>query len=228
MQTIASTLSQDERQAFAACEQVISAGLRSAENVWLAFIEIETKQLWREGHKDFKHYCREKWGVGTRRFQQMAKATETVKVLSANNCSLPKNEAQVRPLHALDTPEQKAQAWQAAQSKAASEGQPVTAKHVEEAVEEIKPKTESDKWKEAFGGKVPEIPKVQHPAMSVAWVTEKANEAVNELLAFIRTTEEMEFTPSEHDQIYNNADAALRHARQQLAKIHNKSTLAAA
>lgn len=157
------SLTADEQKSFAACEKIISAGLKTFSEVGNALLKIRDSRLYRASFPNFERYCLEKWGFARRRAEQICSAAEVINQIAAdtNNCSHPQNEAQVRPLHALDTPEQKVQAWQKAQEKAQSEGQPVTAKHVEAAVEEIKPKTEDDKWKEALGGTIPiiEVPK---------------------------------------------------------------------
>lgn len=195
MQTIASTLSQDERQTFAACEKIISAGLKTFSEVGNALLYIRNNRLYREGFASFEKYCREKWAMSDRRAHQLCDAAEVVNnIQGLNNCSvIPKTESQARPLATLP-PKQQSEAWQKAQEKAASEGQQVTARHVEAAVGEIKPKTLDDKFKEAFGGKVPDVPAdtqlVQLPKVTLKEAESLIEDAV-EMVLIGRTATEL-------------------------------------
>lgn len=119
-------------------EGVIERGLGSFLKVGNALLEIRDKGLYRATHKDdFEGYCKERWGMSIRFAQmQMAAAKATSAVADTNNCS-PESESQARPLTQLDTPEEQREAWTKATESAEADGKPVTAKHVQAAVDEV-------------------------------------------------------------------------------------------
>lgn len=119
-------------------EQIIAAGLQTFVEVGEALMEIrELRQYRTAGFSDFDAYCRERWGMSRSRSTRLINAASTVGDLVPTGTT-PQNEAQVRPLTRLPTPEAKRDAWNGAVDKAKAEGRdaPVT-RDVEEMVDRL-------------------------------------------------------------------------------------------
>jgi hypothetical protein len=62
----------------AECEAVIEAGLTTFVEVGEALLHIRDNRLYRQGHRTFEVYCRERWGFSKVRATQLITAAETV------------------------------------------------------------------------------------------------------------------------------------------------------
>lgn len=119
-------------------EQVIAAGLQTFVEVGEALMEIRELRQYREvGFSDFDAYCRERWQMSRTQSDRLISASETVGHLAPIGAT-PKNEAQVRPLTRLPSPEAKRDAWKQATDKAKSEGRDApVARDVEDIVRKV-------------------------------------------------------------------------------------------
>jgi hypothetical protein len=114
------------------CEAIITDGLDTFVKVGNALMEIRDSKLYRQTHKTFEDYCRERWGIERRHAYRLIDSAAVV----SNLCPIghiPKSESQCRPLVGLE-PEKQKEVWKAACE--ISGGKP-TAKDVEEAKETI-------------------------------------------------------------------------------------------
>ena len=149
------TLEPSESTELAACEQVIAKGLNHFVQVGNALIRIRDLKLYRATHSTFAAYCKEKWSMSRIHAHRTIEAAQVVGVLPLKsemlpigNKSLPapKSEAVVRPLTQLE-PEQQSIAY--AKAVEAAGGEAPTAKQVQAAVDELKPKR--DEFANALG-----------------------------------------------------------------------------
>jgi hypothetical protein len=76
-------------------------------------VEIRDSRLYREQFETFEDYCRDRWEFGRTYAHYTIEASKVVKHLDVHNCEqTPANEAQVRPLTKLETPEAQVGAWE--------------------------------------------------------------------------------------------------------------------
>ena len=117
------------------CEAIIERGLKTFIEVGTALLEIRDNRLYRDTHKTFEAYCRERWGWSHRHANRMIEASEV-----ANNLGpigpKPTAESQVRPLARLE-PEEQRDVW--AKAVEASNGHVPTAAVVEEVTRKSAP-----------------------------------------------------------------------------------------
>jgi len=120
-------------------ENVIKQGLGGFMLVGKALKAIRDERLYRVKFKKFEDYCREKWGLSDKYAHRLIKAYDVVMNLQSKfenspigEIRLPTNESQVRPLTALEKPEQQVKAWQKVLKSC--EGKPITADDVEAVV----------------------------------------------------------------------------------------------
>lgn len=84
----------------------------------LALRELRDRRLYRDSHKTFEEYCRDRFRFQRSHSYQLIDAAGVVENLSANGGQkLPTNERQVRPLTALN-PEEQREVWQQAVEEA--------------------------------------------------------------------------------------------------------------
>ena len=119
-----------EKQKLQQLESVIERGMKSFCAVGLALLEIRDGRLYRDSHRTFDDYCRERWGMSKPRATQFIQASQIVENL-VTIVTIPANEAQARPLTRLE-PEQQRAVWQEA-VETAPDGR-MTAMHVERVV----------------------------------------------------------------------------------------------
>jgi hypothetical protein len=124
-----------EKEELKEFEKRIESGLKTFREVGAALLAIRDGRMYRAEHKTFEDYCRERWGFSKSRANQLVSAAEVVGNLTTI-VAKPQTESQARPLAALP-PEKQPEAWQAATSKAESEGRKVTARDVQEEVKKI-------------------------------------------------------------------------------------------
>lgn len=110
--TIVEMGSYKERQRLAACEAVIERGLGTFVEVGEALLTIREARLYRETHKTFEEYCRERWGFNDSRARQLIGAAETVTTVTVQGLPAPRNEAVARELAPLrQEPEKLREKW---------------------------------------------------------------------------------------------------------------------
>ena len=129
-----SELSVVEVQRLEALESVIDAGMQTFVHVGNALLEIRDNRLYRNTHRTFEKYCRERWGVNSSRARQLIDAAEVVENLKSVTMVtlLPAVERQARPLTSLP-PEQQPAVWQRA-VETAPNGK-ITQAHVQAVVD---------------------------------------------------------------------------------------------
>ena len=135
------SLSDAERTRLADAENVVHAGLQTVWQVGSALATIRDEKLYREEHTSFESYLRARWNISRPSAYRLIDAAAVRENLlspigdTAPEATrrLPANEAQSRPLAALE-PEQQREAWTAAFES--SNGQP-TAAHVKAAVAKL-------------------------------------------------------------------------------------------
>ena len=118
-------MSQDETDRLAELEAVIKKDLKGFVRVGIALKEIRDKKLYRGRYTTWKDYLKNEWDISKSYGEYHIKASDIVGLLeNVHNCghfegedfsdtfefSLPKNEAQARPL-ALLSDEQIPKAW---------------------------------------------------------------------------------------------------------------------
>jgi hypothetical protein len=141
--TLSLALTPADQQALEDYEQIIENGLKSFVEVGRALSAIRDGKLYRQTHKTFEAYCRERWGLGrsyANRQIAAASVIENLVTIGTKNQSamtaLPANESQVRPLIDL-TPDDQRLVWQQVITSAPN-GR-ITAKHIKGIVEQHKP-----------------------------------------------------------------------------------------
>lgn len=102
---------QADARRLAHLEGVIERGLETFVEVGRALMEIRDQRLYRETHKTFEAYCRERWGWGRNYANKQITAAEVAKELGT---TVP-NEAVGRELAPLlDKPERMREVWKEA------------------------------------------------------------------------------------------------------------------
>lgn len=120
-------------------EAKVEKGLTTFVEVGAALAEIRDSRLYRETHKNFTDYARERFGMSKPYATQMIGAAEVVQNVVAIATTAPANEAQARPLTAIKEPEKQREAWTRAVETAPKDeaGVPnITAAHVKKVVQE--------------------------------------------------------------------------------------------
>lgn len=136
LDSIIVTLTNEERIERDKCEKIIQSGLNTFVEVGTALLTMRDGKLYRETHRTFEDYCLERWGLAhshVNRLMNAARIMENLKTSPVGEI-LPANEAQVRPLTALE-PEQQCEVWQRV-LETAPNGK-VTSTHVQSVVNEL-------------------------------------------------------------------------------------------
>jgi hypothetical protein len=135
-----SVLAVRDAERLTSLEETIAQGLTTFVEVGAALAEIRDSRLYRETHKNFTDYCRERWGMDRTHAYRLVDAAEAVRNLSpiGDNAAvpLPATESQARPLTSLP-PEQQREVWKKAVETAPTNGNgepKITAAHVEATV----------------------------------------------------------------------------------------------
>jgi hypothetical protein len=139
-----SALSPTEVRDLTRYEDTISKGWDTFIAVGQALTHIRDKGLYRAEFHSFETYCRHKWHYRRAHAYRLIGAAEVIQVLSPiGDISLPRNEAQVRPLLGLK-PDELQTVWRNVLAMAGK--RPITADLVRHAVTEFKqrahPKTD--------------------------------------------------------------------------------------
>lgn len=133
------------------CEQIIGNGLNTFLHVGSALAHIRDNRLYRESHKTWDKYCKERWDIGKRYADQQISAFNTVTLLEEkmggitpkNDKSdqekiiLPMNEAQAQKIAKLKNPDDQVAAWRIVLEQL-NEGKKLTAALVNKVVKEVK------------------------------------------------------------------------------------------
>lgn len=138
-------------------ERVIERGKTTFVEVGKALEEIRDQKLYKP-KQTFEEYCQERWGFTRMHASRLIMAAGVVENVTGRLQSAPSNIEQTRPLSKLPADQQPA-AWEKAVEKAAEEGKPVTARHVEEAVAEAYPAPHHGAWSEEADAKGQEAEK---------------------------------------------------------------------
>lgn len=120
-----------ERSRLAELEYIVERGVATFIEVGKALEEIRSGRFYRETHKTFEAYCREKWGWSSRNVNRQIEAATVAMEMGPMG---PISERAIRPLKALPTSQRKG-AWERAVAK--TDGKP-TAKAVEAEVQAIR------------------------------------------------------------------------------------------
>ena len=132
-------LTRSEESRLVELESTIEDGLDTFVEVGSALAAIRNARLYRGEFGTFEEYCRTRWQMVASRARQLIASAEAVGNLESVTNVTPATESQVRPLVALAPAEQR-QAWTRAEEIAEEEGTPIRARHVEQAVQERKPR----------------------------------------------------------------------------------------
>jgi len=135
----AGALTRSEESKLVELESTIEDGLDTFVEVGSALAAIRDSRLYRGEFGTFEEYCDKRWKLARRQAYRLIDAAAVVGNVSHGTQTPPTSERQVRPLVALPPVEQPA-AWQRANEIAEAEGAPLRARHVEQAVQERKPR----------------------------------------------------------------------------------------
>lgn len=113
-------------------EKTIQKNLSAFYEVGFALMQIRDNRLYRESYGTFEEYCKEKWGLERRRAYQLIDGYKVSENVNART----QTEYQLRPLTRIKDPEEQREVYQRA-VETAPKGK-VTAKHIEETVQEYK------------------------------------------------------------------------------------------
>lgn len=138
-ETTLATLNDHETQRLEHCEAVIRRGLNTYVTVGLAIMEIREQRLYRATHQSFEAYARDRLECSREHAYRLIRAAAVALQLrehTTEGCPEPVREGHVRPLAALDSAEQQAEAWNRAVEAAG--GELPTRAQVEEAVATVR------------------------------------------------------------------------------------------
>lgn len=85
---ISITLTDIERDRLVVCEDVIENTYKAAFEFAGALTEIRDKKLFRESHKTFEAYCKERWDISRGRAYQKISSYETISLLESKMCTI--------------------------------------------------------------------------------------------------------------------------------------------
>lgn len=103
-------LDTQEQERLDELESTIEQGLQGFYELGKALDEICQSRLYRQSHKNFEAYCRERWGIARQTAHRFIAATQVVDNLAKTGLQIPKKENQVRPLAKL-SPELQVKIW---------------------------------------------------------------------------------------------------------------------
>lgn len=132
------TLTADEKKRLNSCEASIRAGLKSFYNVGRALSDIAQFKLYRDTHSTFAGYAKEKWDMTTARVSQLQHAYRVHALLTSLEIKpVPATESQCRPLVRVPADENMDAAIVEIWSAVIADGEKITAKKVNDAVDEF-------------------------------------------------------------------------------------------
>jgi hypothetical protein len=136
------TLSDDERTDFHMLHDTVVTGARWFVKAGLAFLEIRSRQLYREEYGSFENYRKNIQGVSAQYLANLLNAAELYVALESRNTDgsiyIPEIESQFRPLMKLASFDEQVEVLKSV--KSSSGEKPITAKVIQGAVnEKLKP-----------------------------------------------------------------------------------------
>ncbi|MCB1232274.1 MAG: hypothetical protein KDN19_18645 [Verrucomicrobiae bacterium] len=124
------SLSSSEAKTLAECEDRIHGANLSFLQAGKALETISVQRLYRERHKTFNGYCKERWGFTPQRADQLIRASEVATAINDSdpNGKLPKpeSEGQLRPLTRLADMSEAPLVWE--QAAELAKGKRITAR----------------------------------------------------------------------------------------------------
>ena len=147
---VAAPLTGQEKQRLVVLEKVIDAKLGDFFEVGSALMEIKSQELFRETHRNFNAYCKERWGFGRSYANKLIGSAERIQLLP-EGLPKPSNEFQIRPFLKLE-PEEFPKKWQTIVESSGVEK--LTARIVEES---LMPSKKRRKRRQAGSNKSQEI-----------------------------------------------------------------------
>lgn len=139
-------LTSTEQKTLTELETTIERNLQSFYEIGIALMKIRDERLYRKDYETFEAYCQKRWQFQRNYANKLIASAGVVQNIGMGTI-VPKTESQARPLTKLP-PEKQAEVWNKA-VETAPDGK-VTAKHVEQVVEE------NAKQKPAFKHDYPE------------------------------------------------------------------------
>jgi hypothetical protein len=127
---VTAPLTGEEKQRLVALEKVVDAKLGDFFEVGSALMEIKSKELFRETHRNFHAYCQERWDFGRSYANKLIGSAERIQLLP-EGLPKPSNEFQIRPFLKLEAGECPKK-WQTIVESSGAEK--VTARIVEESL----------------------------------------------------------------------------------------------
>jgi hypothetical protein len=118
-------------------EEIISAGLKAFFEVGSALMRIRDSKSYKEVdlYKTFDEYCRDKWDMGKNYANEYISSAKVLENLTGIPV-IPSNVSQCRPIISLN-PKLQRKIWQAVVDASLDSGKKITAKLVQEFVDEI-------------------------------------------------------------------------------------------
>jgi len=127
-------LDKTQQKKLADNEEVIEKFRKSGLEAGKALRVIRDERLYRQTHKTFEEYLKERWDIERTYGHYLITYAETVE--NVHNCEqIPETESQARPLTKLE-PEKQKKVWQKVVDWSKKTGKQITAKVVEEVVKE--------------------------------------------------------------------------------------------
>jgi hypothetical protein len=133
---VSEPLNQQERETLTSCEKTIAINIQTFVKVGEALRAIRDARLYRESHKTFEAYCRDRWNYGRAHAHRVISASETVKALSPIGDILPTAETQVRPLLQFDLAD-RPKVWADVRARIVSSHGRCTTRQVSQAIQEL-------------------------------------------------------------------------------------------
>lgn len=137
-------LTPGERKEWQRALKVIEKGWQAFVEVGTALMEIRESRLYREEYDSWEAFCHDMLGISKTEANRQITDAKVVSDLqapigatAAGELPPPKVRSHVRALAQLKSAEQRHEAWRQAQEQAATAGDPVTAKLVQESVDRI-------------------------------------------------------------------------------------------
>jgi hypothetical protein len=130
-------LSDLERRTLAGHERTIRSLHGHLLKAGAALKTIRDDRLFRETYRTFAAYCKDRWGFTASRSRQLIDAAETVTTVTLSGLPAPVTERQIRELVPLrHDPKAALAVWEEATTR---HGARPTAKHVQEAIQRVRP-----------------------------------------------------------------------------------------
>ncbi len=185
---MAESLTVIEKTEFGQLEEIIQNGLRTFYEVGFALTKIRNNRYYRETHRTFEQYCKERWGFKKAHAYRLIASSEVRQNLSPIG-DITGSESVLRPLVHLP-PEKQREVYEEA-IKSAPDGK-VTAKHIEELVWKLPLDVANQKYSQKVESPIYE-PKNNKPHIQELCDETKTKSLEQEIKASMIPDEEKEF-----------------------------------